>query len=54
MTESDSERFRREASECRQMAARATNPQDKAAWLKLAGDWLSLAEKAQSGQNNTR
>ena len=27
------------------MAARATNPNDKAAWLKLAADWLSLAQK---------
>jgi hypothetical protein len=28
------------------MAARATNPNDKAAWLKLAADWLSLAQKS--------
>jgi hypothetical protein len=46
MPESNSERFRREAEECRQMAARATNPNDKAAWLKLAADWLNLAERA--------
>jgi hypothetical protein len=44
MPESDSERFRREAEECRQMAARAANPHDRVAWLKLAADWLSLAE----------
>jgi hypothetical protein len=28
------------------MAARATNPQDKAAWLRLANDWVGLAEKS--------
>jgi hypothetical protein len=48
MADSDSERFRREAEECCQLAARATNPHDKAAWLKLADDWLTLAKKAQS------
>jgi len=45
--DSDADRFRREAEECRQMAAQALHPVDKDAWLKLAADWLKLAEKAE-------
>jgi hypothetical protein len=44
MTENDVERFRNEAKECRQLAERATNPIDKQAWLRLAEDWIKLAE----------
>ena len=44
MTENDVERFRNEARECRQLAERATNPIDKQAWLRLAEDWIKLAE----------
>jgi hypothetical protein len=32
------------AEECRLMAERAINSQDKEKWLKLARDWLSLNE----------
>ena len=53
MPVSDSERFRREAEECRQMAARAANPRDGVAWLKLAADWLNLAERSESGARDT-
>jgi len=48
MTETDAEMFRKQAEECRQMAARAINPHDKEGWLKLAADWLKLAERAES------
>jgi hypothetical protein len=47
MTENDVERFRNEAKECRQLAERATNPIDKQAWLRLAEDWIKLAEEAE-------
>jgi hypothetical protein len=50
MTETDAETFRRQAEECRQMAARATNEHDKEGWLKLAADWLKLAERAERGR----
>ena len=33
------------------MAARATNPHDKAAWLKLASDWLSLRRNGEVQPN---
>jgi hypothetical protein len=37
------EAYRRKARECTDMAARITNPEDKAAWLNLAEAWLKLA-----------
>ena len=43
---SDEERYRKQAEDCRQMAAKAISPLDKEAWLKLAGDWLRLADDA--------
>jgi hypothetical protein len=33
-----------EADECRKLAAAARNPVDKEAWLRLAADWIKLAE----------
>ena len=47
MSETDAERFRKEAEECRDWAARAINPTDKEAWLHLAADWIRLAEDAE-------
>jgi hypothetical protein len=39
----DAARFRQLASECREQAAKAVNPIDKEAWLRVAEDWLKLA-----------
>jgi hypothetical protein len=39
----DAARFRQQASECREQAAKAVNPIDKEAWLRVAEDWLKLA-----------
>jgi hypothetical protein len=39
----DSDRFRRQADESRQQAAKAVNPLDKEAWLRVAEEWLKLA-----------
>jgi hypothetical protein len=38
--------FRRNAEECRQLAARALKAADKVFWLRLAEDWLKLAQEA--------
>ena len=43
---SDEERYRKQAEDCRQMARKVISPLDKEAWLKLAGDWLRLADDA--------
>ena len=46
MTESDVDMFRKEANECRMLAAAAINPIDKETWLRLAAEWQKLAEEA--------
>jgi hypothetical protein len=47
MTETDADRFRKEAEECRKLAERAIAPLDKEAWLRLAADWVKLAATAE-------
>jgi hypothetical protein len=42
----DGDQFRKQAEECRQLAATALKAVDKAFWLKLAEDWLKLAQEA--------
>ena len=46
MAESDADRFRKEANECRMLAAAAISPIDKESWLRLAAEWQKLAEEA--------
>jgi hypothetical protein len=36
-----------QAEEARQHAERAITPLDKEAWLKVAGEWIKLAETAE-------
>jgi hypothetical protein len=48
MAERNVERFRTQAEECHQFAELATNPDYREAWLKLAGDWVKLAEMGSS------
>jgi hypothetical protein len=50
--QSDADRFRQEAEECRQLAATAKSQPDKEAWLKLAADWIKLAEGAEDGRKH--
>lgn len=40
----DADRYGLEAKECRDLAAKSQNPADQEAWLKLAADWIKLAE----------
>jgi hypothetical protein len=47
MPEDDAARFREEAQECREQAAKAISPLDKEAWLRLAADWIKLAQDAE-------
>jgi hypothetical protein len=47
----DSDRFRRQAEESRQQAAKSINPLDKEAWLRLAAEWIKLA-KAMDGRSD--
>jgi hypothetical protein len=43
----DAARFRKQAEEAREHAARAHSPLDKEAWLRVAEEWLKLAESAE-------
>jgi hypothetical protein len=44
MSDAEVVRFRAQAEECRQQAERAISPLDKEAWLRLAGEWIKLAQ----------
>jgi hypothetical protein len=46
--------FRKHAEECRFMAALALDADYKAFWLRLAQDWLNLAEEADVLQSKQR
>jgi hypothetical protein len=47
MIETDADRFREQAEECRQLAAKAIHEVDKQAWLRLAADWIKLAQEVE-------
>jgi hypothetical protein len=40
-------RFRAQAEECRQQAERAISLLDKDSWLRVAGEWIKLAQDAE-------
>jgi hypothetical protein len=46
MSNSDADRFRKQAEECRQQAEKAVSPLDKEAWLRVAAEWIKLAQSA--------
>ncbi|MCP3400239.1 hypothetical protein [Bradyrhizobium sp. CCGB20] len=46
MSEEQADRYRTEAEKCRRLAERAIKQPDREAWLRLAADWLKLAEGA--------
>jgi hypothetical protein len=43
-------RYRQEAEECHKLAEAARTQIDKEAWLRLATDWITLAEGAEKEQ----
>jgi transposase len=43
----DADRFRQQADECREQAERAISALDKERWLKLAGNWITMAQEAE-------
>jgi hypothetical protein len=44
MTNTDAERYRKQAEECRKLAKKSANQFDKKSWLRLADDWIELAK----------
>ena len=43
--------YRKNTEDCRQQAERSKLPTDKAAWLKLAEQWQTLAEQTEPKTN---
>jgi hypothetical protein len=46
----DANRFRKQAEECRQHAARAVGPLEKEQWHRLSEEWLKLAQATEDGR----
>jgi hypothetical protein len=46
MANDEAQRFRKQAEECRHQAELAINPLDKESWLRVAGEWIKLAQNA--------
>ncbi len=47
MSDEDIARFRAQAAECQLQAERSVRVTDKAAWLRMAGEWIRLAQDAE-------
>ena len=47
MSDQEIARFRAQAEECRQQAEKAISPLDKEAWLRVAGEWIKLAQETE-------
>jgi hypothetical protein len=54
MPNDDADRYRTMADECREQAERAHSPLDKERWLRLSGNWVTMAQEAdkRSGISN--
>ena len=46
MTDTNTDKFLKQAEDCLREAGKAINPLDKEAWLRLAEDWMKLAQAA--------
>lgn len=50
----EADRFRKQAEEARLQAEKAISPLDKEAWLKVAGEWIKLAQSVEERQREKR
>jgi hypothetical protein len=50
MSNHEAARFRQQAEDCRQQAAKTVSPLDKEAWLRVAEEWLKLAVSVEGRQ----
>lgn len=51
---SDADDFRKQAEDARNHAARSLKQVDKAFWLRLAEDWIKLAQEADKNDRAAR
>ena len=49
----DAGSWRKRAEEARAIADKLKDPADKAAWLKVADEWIELAETAEARADST-
>jgi hypothetical protein len=54
MTDTEAARFRRQAQECVEQAERSISPIDKETWLRVAAEWLKLAQSAEDRDGKQR
>jgi hypothetical protein len=54
MTDTDADKFRKKAEERRKLADRSVSQLDKDYWLRLAADWIKLAENAEERRSKFR
>jgi hypothetical protein len=52
MPETNADRYRRKAEECRHSAEKATNDFDRKAWQSLAREWAQLATPADNASED--
>jgi hypothetical protein len=54
MSDDDADRFRRQAQECVQQAERSISPLDKETWLRVAAEWMRLAQSVDERNGKRR
>jgi hypothetical protein len=54
VAEDRADEYRRKAEVCRQEAGKSPYETDKAAWLRMAEDWLRLAASADSAKDKAQ
>ena len=52
MTTNEIARYREQAEYCQKQAKKASDPKEKEIWLKIATDWLQMAESARVSRQN--
>jgi hypothetical protein len=54
VTTDSADEYRKKADECREQAERSISPIDKSAWLRIAEQWLKLAQETDAAQTKGR
>ena len=54
MANIDADRFRKQAQECVEQAERSISPLDKETWLRVAAEWMRLAQSVDDRDGKPR
>jgi len=54
MPNNDADRFRKQAQECVEQAERSISPLDKETWLRVAAEWMKLAQSVDDRDGKPR